>query len=120
MQPGNESPTSTIWNNGGGVGAVSGTSSRDLEVSGGNYNGMGLRAFAGIEYFIAPKICIGTEFGWGIMYGNTGSQTTKTEYWDFINAPTTSTTREAKTSGGSRLNADTDNFNGALYFMFYF
>lgn len=28
--------------------------------------GLGLRAFLGAEYFVAPKISIGGEFGWGI------------------------------------------------------
>ena len=39
--------------------------------------GFGLRTFFGAEYFIAPKISIGGEFGWGLGFTiNTQSSTT--------------------------------------------
>jgi hypothetical protein len=34
--------------------------------------GVGVRGFVGVEYFIAPKICIGTEFGWRVMMSQSG------------------------------------------------
>jgi hypothetical protein len=30
--------------------------------------GVGVRAFIGVEYFVAPKVSIGGEFGWGVGY----------------------------------------------------
>jgi hypothetical protein len=39
--------------------------------------GFGLRTFFGVEYFIAPKLSIGGEFGWGLGFTiNTQSSTT--------------------------------------------
>lgn len=41
---------------------------RSLGVTKSRAFGIGIRSFAGIEYFILPKISIGGEFGWGIGY----------------------------------------------------
>ncbi len=118
---GNAAPTATTWSTGGGVISESPEGERIVSVNGGNFNGIGVRAFAGVEYFIAPKICIGTEFGWGIMGGFTSASSSTTEFWD----PTAETTGAVRTdeitgSKGRSFTADTDNFGGSLYFMFYF
>lgn len=118
---GNPAPTATSWFNWGGVAGEGPTAERALTSWGGNYNGLGIRAFAGVEYYIAPKICIGTEFGWGITAGMTSESTTRTEYWD----PTANGTgavawRDVTTAGSKGIGIDTDNFGGALYFMFWF
>lgn len=39
----------------------------------------GVRAFVGAEYFVAPKVSIGGEFGWGIGFGMQGKSKTTTE-----------------------------------------
>lgn len=39
----------------------------------------GVRAFVGAEYFVAPKISIGGEFGWGIGFGIQGKSKTSIE-----------------------------------------
>ena len=39
--------------------------SRELVDKDGGQIALGARAFVGVEYFIAPKISIGSEFGWG-------------------------------------------------------
>lgn len=118
---GNPAPTSTTWFSFGGVSGEGAVAERPLETYGGNFNGLGLRAFAGVEYYIAPKICFGTEFGWSINAGMTGEATTRTEYWD----PTADGTggvayRDVLSSGSKGIAIDTDNFGGALYFMFWF
>ncbi len=54
------------------------TSFRILQRKPGGQIGVGVRAFIGAEYFIAPKISIGGEFGWGI--GFAANTKTKTKY----------------------------------------
>mgnify|MGYP000572000986 CR=1 FL=1 len=120
IQEGNEFATSTVWGSGGNVEGEFPVIERILSTTGGNYNGIGLRAFAGVEYFIAPKICIGTEFGWGATYGTVSSRETVYEFWDTSGDTDFTNTRSVLDSGSSSLRIDTDNFNGAIYFMFYF
>lgn len=80
--------------------------------------GVGVRAFIGAEYFIAPKISIGGEFGWGVAYKiNTKDKAT----WDAEGTAvggTTQTAGEIKTkdvvNGGSSLVFDTDDKNSML------
>lgn len=115
---GNQAPTATNWFSWGGVASEAPIGERMVSQSGGNFNGMGLRGFVGVEYYIAPKICFGTEFGWGLMYGATSDMTTTTEFYDNGNAITN--TRNVVTAGNKGLSIDTDNFNGSLYLMFYF
>lgn len=54
-------------------------SSDVLEVKSGSTIGLGVRGFVGCEYFVAAKISIGAEYGWGLglsSQGN-GSETVK-------------------------------------------
>ncbi|MFD1552436.1 hypothetical protein DNU06_10605 [Putridiphycobacter roseus] len=123
---GNMTPTSAFDENGNYQG-VNGDNvgermlSRDYGVTW----GVGLRAFAGVEYYVAPKICIGTEFGWGLSLQNTGKSSVVSEYFD------TNAINEDGSIGGvivktnesvsnRSFNLDTDNFNGSIYLMFYF
>lgn len=116
---GNQAPTATSWFSWGGVNGTPGPiGERIVSQTGGNYNGVGLRAFIGVEYYVLPKICIGTEFGWGAMYGKTGESVTRSEFWDSGLGQTI--WRETKTASSKNLSLDTDNFGGMLYMMFYF
>ncbi len=45
----------------------------------------GLRGFAGVEYFFAPKMSIASEFGWGLGMTTTPRGKVKTEKWDTTN-----------------------------------
>ncbi|MBI3136754.1 MAG: hypothetical protein HYZ14_18920 [Bacteroidetes bacterium] len=118
---GNMAPTATSWWSWGGVNTEAPTAERIVSQTGGNYNGIGLRGFIGVEYYILPKICFGTEFGWGLMYGKTGEMTTRTEYFDAGQASGEEVIwRETTTAGNTGLSIDTDNFGGSLYMMFYF
>jgi len=110
---GNQAPTSSAW-----FGPTAPLGERLVSQKGGNFNGAGIRVFVGVEYYIAPKICFGTEFGWGIMAGKTGESVTTTEFWDNGNAITN--TRSVTTASTKSLTIDTDNFGGSLYLMFYF
>lgn len=82
--------------------------------------GVGVRAFIGAEYFIAPKISIGGEFGWGIGYQvNTKNKAT----YDAEGTGTSGTqvAKEIKVkdvvNGGSSFLIDTDRnaSNSAAY-----
>tara|TARA_B100000963_G_scaffold46178_1_gene34538 strand:- start:177 stop:1082 length:906 start_codon:yes stop_codon:yes gene_type:complete len=41
----------------------------------------GVRGFVGVEYFVAPKISVGAEFGWGLGITNTPRGSVETEKW---------------------------------------
>lgn len=119
---GNQAPTATTWFTWGGVDTEGAMAERIVSERGGNYNGLGVRGFIGVEYYVLPKICIGTEFGWGIMYGKSGASVARTEFWSPTAANPTGEViwREVETPGSSGWNIDTDNFGGSLYMMFYF
>ncbi|MBI5219132.1 MAG: hypothetical protein HY958_09405 [Bacteroidia bacterium] len=80
--------------------------------------GIGARAFIGVEYFFAPKVCIGGEFGWGIAFLATGKGEQAHEEWNTAGGDVWKYTTE--TGGGYVLDMDTDNFNGSIYLLFHF
>ena len=105
------------WNN---------TYGRMTEQRNGATFGFGARAFVGVEYFIAPKICIGTEFGWRGMFEITGKGKTMYERYDpFLQTDDDGIvggieTHTETTLGGHSFSSGLDNFNTQLYFNFYF
>ncbi len=83
----------------------------------GSTMGLGLRAFAGIEWFCAPKISLGAEYTWGVTMSSTGHGTTTQE--SFVNNSVTSTS----TDGGTKLNdfgIDTGVSGASIGVNFYF
>lgn len=118
----NATPFSTQWT---GITpfATNNLGERLQSVNFGNSHGLGLRLFGGVEYYIAPKICLGTEFGWSVGGSWSKGGVTTIETWDAgadagTGAVVTSELNPGFDSRG--LNIDTDNFNGALYLMFWF
>jgi len=79
---------------------------RTVEVKQGGQLGLGLRAFVGVEYFIAPKISIGGELGWGVAYaiGFDGYQID--EEWDAVAGDVKST--KVKTASANQFIAGSD------------
>ena len=110
----NASPTSTNFNSM----TADPMSSRVVSTSGGNGFGVGVRPFIGVEYFIAPQVSLGGEFGWMIMYNRFSESVTTSEYFD--TASETVMTTESLSAGNRSFALDTDNFNGAIFLMFYF
>jgi hypothetical protein len=111
----NSAPTSTT-DFASGTAAPQGE--RTSFINNGSSFGMGIRPFIGVEYFFAPKISIGGEFGWNLMYNVTFDGESTTERFD---VPTESVIRRnTPVSGNNGFNLNTDNFNGALFLMFYF
>lgn len=86
------------------------------EAKNGTTVGLGLRGFIGVEYFFAPKMSIGGEFGWGFGYNWTGSGEQTTEMWNGLEIESTT----VKTAGGKGWAVDTDNLGGAISLMFHF
>ncbi len=118
MTNGNAAPTTTTWDMAGNVLASGPQAQRTLWSKGGNTCGFGARGFVGVEYFVAPKISLGAEFGWSAGYSQTSAIKSQTESFDSNSNTVVNTDR---TRSGSRFfDADTDNFNGALYLMFHF
>jgi hypothetical protein len=84
--------------------------------------GLGITAFVGVEYFFAPKMSVGGEFGWGFGFnqGNVqGPTTTTTEAWQAATKTVVSTSTE--TAGKtSNFIIDTYSTAGNIFLMFYF
>lgn len=95
-----------------------GTKGRIIEQKQGNGLGFGLGGFMGVEYFFAPKISVGGEFGWGLAYTKTGDGTVTEEFFDANNSAIGKET--VKAGGGKAWGIDTDNAFGAIYLMFHF
>jgi len=62
----------------------------------------GVRGFVGVEYFVAPKISFGGEFGWGMGVSHTGRSSKKEEGVDFRADDGTAISGEVKTKVKSK------------------
>lgn len=70
---------------------------------------VGVRAFVGAEYFVAPKVSIGGEFGWGIGFAMNGKS--KTEIESIGGATPAVGTQEIEGNKSSSFIIDTNNNN---------
>lgn len=113
----NMTPTSALGTYQYGFGTLNGNE-RMIEYRGGKTNRVGARLFAGVEYFVAPKISLGAEFGWMMRYTHTSKSTANYEFWD--TGSSSIQTKKLETVGGNSFNMNMDNFNGAIYLMFHF
>lgn len=104
---------------------------RELSYKSGMALTFGLRGFVGVEYFVAPKISIGAEFGWGLGFVTTPRSKTETEFWGLENpdatAPTAYTEETEGASKGRTFKLQVDNgssdvlgTSGALTIHFHF
>lgn len=77
---------------------------------------VGVRAFVGAEYFIAPKVSIGGEFGWGLGVSMTGKSKSTWESVGLANGATNTTVGTTDVVGGksSSFGLDTDGRNGVF------
>ncbi len=82
----------------------------------GNTFALGLRGFIGIEYFFAPKLSLGGEFGWGFAYNTTGKGEENAEIWNGTEIEVSDT----KTIGDRTWGIDTDNYFGNIFLLFHF
>lgn len=91
-------------------------SARATVVKSGATVSFGVRAFVGAEYFIAPKVSIGGEFGWGLGLSMTGKSKSTYESLGLTNGATNTSVGTTDVTGGkaSSFGFDTDGRNGVF------
>ncbi|HRH70476.1 MAG TPA: hypothetical protein PLB89_13290 [Flavobacteriales bacterium] len=99
---------------------------RTTESKQGGTFGLGINAFAGVEWFFAPKMSLSGEYAWGLKMMSTGATEETTENWDGTTLTTTTTEGNPQaggTDGGddksSSFSIDTA-LRGMLGINFYF
>jgi hypothetical protein len=115
----NVSPTSTDFVTPSALGYASAPANTRIQSES---NGTGIkiaaRGFVGAEYFIFPKMSIGVEFGFSLMYFNQNDGKLSTESWD---ASTGSVKNKTLAKSGSKgFGVDNDNSGGAIMLNFHF
>lgn len=102
-------------------GSSSYASSRTLASNSGTMVLFGARGFAGVEYFIAPKISLGGELGYTLGFSTNGKNSNVEETW---NAPAgkvaTITTENYRSNGLRSWGIGMDNVNAGVNLHFYF
>jgi len=115
----NVSPTSTDFVTPTALGYASApANSRIQSESNGTGIKVAARGFVGAEYFIFPKLSIGLEFGFSLMYYNQNDGKLSSESWD---AAAGSVKNKTLAKSGSRgFGIDNDNSGGAIMLNFHF
>ncbi|MDI1235773.1 MAG: hypothetical protein PSX81_15960 [bacterium] len=79
----------------------------------------GVRGFVGVEYFIAPRVSLGGELGYGPSINVRSANEITSESYD--KTTSTLTARKISTSSKSTgFSMDTDNYFGIVKLLFYF
>lgn len=83
---------------------------------------LSLRGFVGVEWFVAPKVSVSAEYGWGLMMSSTGAGEVDTEEYVIATGTTTESVvaRKHTTGASSAFGIDTDNNGGQITIMFHF
>jgi hypothetical protein len=105
----NQAPTTT-WGN---------SAVRTLITNDGSYNAVGAGVLAGVEYYFAPKICIGGELGLGYNYSWGGQSNSKRERWNGSSV-VEETILNSPGNTSSQLGTYRPITYGNLYLMFHF
>ncbi len=92
---------------------------RDTEVKNGSVFGIGLNAFAGVEWFAAPKLSLSGEYTWGLAMRSKGHTETTTEQWNGTEERVDSFTVEGGTKE-NRFGIDTGVSGARIGVNFYF
>jgi len=88
--------------------------------AGGNFL-VGARGFVGVEYFFAPKISIGGEFGYMVAFRTQARGSVTTQTWDAGNNNVRETKTDVYNSGGlTNIGVGIDNLSGSINLLFYF
>ena len=93
------------------------------EVKSGSIFSLGVNAFAGVEWFCAPKISLSGEYTWGLALSSQGLGSTTTDSWNGANNSVTTTTTEGNPNGvdkSSNFSLDTGVSGGSVGINFYF
>lgn len=83
---------------------------------------VGARGFVGVEYFIAPKISLGGEFGYMFAFKTLGKSTVTSEQWDAATGGIRETKNDMfrNSDGINSIGINLDNLNGSINLLFYF
>ena len=112
-------PTTSDWDSydpTSGTYAFGPATSRLTEEKNGSSFGISIRGFIGAEYFFAPKLSFGAEYGWGLGLTSWGEGEATTEYWNGTGVATAT----GKTGKSSDFGLDVDNAGGAIVLSAYF
>jgi len=111
------------WHDFGSNSTMSGNGPRTTKVSNGSTMQIGLRGFVGVEWFLAPKVSVSAEYGWGLAMSSQGDGETTTEEWGLATPTATDNSLITKTTtqgGSSSFGIDTDNNGGVISIFFHF
>lgn len=111
----------TTWSGLTATGTSSATSRTTESVAGSTFM-LGIQGFIGVEWFFAPKVSLGAEYGWGLAMNSTGEGETTTESWG-ITAPATTpalTTNTTKTGKSSSFSLDNSISGASISLNFHF
>lgn len=92
---------------------------RPVKIRSGSRFSIGVRAFAGVEYFIAPKVSLGAEFGYGVTYSFSRATEVTSEIYNFSQGSRLEYISNSGTKS-SGFNVGSDNYNGIIKMLFYF
>jgi hypothetical protein len=113
------SPTNT-----GNAATVTNSNERELKRSMGSTMILSLRGFVGVEWFLAPKVSVSAEYGWGLAFIKQGDGEQDTEEYMTPTGGAAGTesyvARKHVTGGTSGFGIDTDNNGGAISIHFHF
>lgn len=98
------------------------SAARLKEVKFGNKFMVGLRGFAGVEYFFAPKMSIGAEFGYAFTVVTAGKGSTTTQVFDLPSNAAKDVKADTYDANYNKLQLGIglDNLNGNINLLFYF
>ncbi len=83
--------------------------------------GIGARGFVGVEYFFAPKISIGGEFGYTLGITRQAQGTVTTEQWESATNKVVQVTSKVYNNAGIKsFIFGLDNLGGSVNLLFYF
>jgi hypothetical protein len=112
--------TPTSFTGFGGNLSAGGSVRQTENKAGGNFL-VGARGFIGVEYFFAPKISIGGEFGYMVAFQTQGRGLVTTQTWDAANNNVRETKTDVFNSGGlTNIGIGIDNLSGSINLLFYF
>lgn len=113
----------TSYEYGNAISADNQVLSRPTEEKQGSTIGIGLNAFAGVEWFCAPKLSLSGEYTWGLALTSTGAGESTNEGWN--GTAVVSTTVEGTANDGiadksSNFGIDTGVSGARIGLNFYF
>ena len=109
----NSTPTTTNWG-----GNVFSNNERVLSQNTRVTLSAGVRPFLGVEYFFAPHVSVGAEFGGTLVYSGTIRSNRIIEV--YTSGEESAGTREESIGGRGRFDAYLDTVGGAIFMSFYF